>query len=788
MFRLALALFLAAGPAWSAAPPVSELLPASARLRIGTARLRHGGLVRALAFSPDGRLLASASHDQTVSVWEIPTGHERFRCRGHEADVLTVGWSSNGKLLASGAADGTVRLWSATDGRELQRTRCSPDSVETLAFSPIGQRLAVGGDDGQLRLLDIRQDERWRMVQDRSVRCLAWSADGKLIATNAAREAITLWDPERGKPVRSFGDEPVECLAFAPRGRALVSREVGGTFRLWEIDTGREVRRWQGEADSGGAGSMIYQIAFSRNGNEVVAGNLAGGIDVWDVATGKRKTQLRGRHRGRVTAVAVSPRDDLVASGGADHAIHLWRLGKGEALNPAVEPAGPILALSLPGKGSHLAVVVGPGGVQLFDRETGRARGQRLRESAPAVSMTPDGASLIVGEARQLVVWDVHKDVLRAQVEVAAPITALAVAANGRVLATSHLGGSLWLRDAAGKLGSECQGTPGLIQPIVAPDGRLVAAVGREVAIRLWDGTTGRPRLPLAGHRGGTLAAGFSPDGKRLATGGRDSTMRIWDISSRKEVRTPAGHDAWVCAVAFSPDNRLLASGTVRGDIQLRAAPTGRLLADLEGHRGRIAGLAFTADGKTLVSASADTTVLLWDVADAHAGKALPLQMSADRAGRLWQDLRDSREVVGSLATHRLARAPGLAVPLIRKHIRPVDGEAITRLISDLDSDKFATRDAGYNGLTRFGAFAEGLLRQALGKTKVVEVKRRLEELLSRAAGEGPASEHRQALRAIEVLELIGSAEARKVLAVLAAGAADAELTRRAKAALAKKP
>src|SRR3954449_13146585 len=110
MFRLCclLSLLLAAA-ASAAAPPVADALPPGARLRIGTARLRHGGLVRGLAFAPDGASLASVGHDGTVSLWEVPSGRELFRFRGHQGDVLSVAFSHDGKLIASGGSDGTAR-------------------------------------------------------------------------------------------------------------------------------------------------------------------------------------------------------------------------------------------------------------------------------------------------------------------------------------------------------------------------------------------------------------------------------------------------------------------------------------------------------------------------------------------------------------------------------------------------------------------------------------------------------------------------------------------------------
>jgi hypothetical protein len=237
--------------------------------------------------------------------------------------------------------------------------------------------------------------------------------------------------------------------------------------------------------------------------------------------------------------------------------------------------------------------------------------------------------------------------------------------------------------------------------------------------------------------------------------------------------------------VAFSPDGKLLASATVEGDVAVWSTKTGRLLADLEGHRGPVSGLAF-ADSKTLVSSGRDSSVLVWDVTAASEGRVSRVKLTGEQWEKCWLMLRNEDQAVGSLAIQRLARDPAGVVPLLKPRLTAVDGKKIARLLEELDAGEYSTRKKAFAGLAEMGRFAEGSLRQALAKKPNLEKHRRIEELLNKMTDVKPTGEHLRALRAVAVLGMIGTPEARKILETLAGGAAEAELTKKAKSALAK--
>lgn len=780
MIRSLCVLLAGAGVAAAAAPPPSaDSLPAGARLRIGTARLRHGGLVRGLAFSPDGKSVASASHDHTVSVWSVPAGRERFRFRGHTADVLCVAFSRAG-LLASGGADGTVALWDTRTGKLLHRFTTRAESIETVEFDPSGKYLAAGGDDGVLLLYEAatRRLVR-RMSQDRAVRSLAWSGDGRWIAATGARQAIHLYEAATGKLRRRFGDEAVQCLAFAPGGSRLVSREEGGTFRLWDTAAGKQVRQWtSAEERGGGAASSIYQIAFRPGGKSVLGGTPGGVLEEWDVDTGKRLARWPA-HQGRLTAVAVHAA--VAATGGADHRVILHDLAARRPLTPTVEPAAGVVGLSAAG-GGDLLVLLATGDVQLWDRTTGRRRKMPSPGPARAALLRPDGREMVLIDRRGQLVFHNVKTGMQKVIDATGTLSDLSLSSDGTELVTVRKDGAVWLRGADGRRLRDVRVLRRGAHP-VAPGGGAGALLGPSAGVALFETTTGRLRRPVDGHRGGTMAAALSPDGRLLASGGRDRMLRLWDVQTALPRRPPREHGDWVCAVAFSPDGRVLASATTAGLIQMWEAGSGKLLGERQGHRGPVTSLLFP-DRTTLVSAGQDTSVLVWDVAKVEAERLVAVVLTAQERDALWARLREEDPARAHAALRRLARDAKAAVAVVRGGVRPVDGKRIGRWIEELDSDEFLVRRKAFEELTLVGRLAEAPLRQALAKKPSLEKHRRIQELLRRMDAEGATPEHLQALRGVELLERVGSAGARKVLATLAGGAPEAELTRQAKAAL----
>ena len=548
----------------------------------------------AIAFSPDGKLLASAGTDKQILVWELRTGALRHRLANQALPVTALAFSPDSATLASGGGDKAVRLWDMASGQMRRSLSGHGDWVTTVVFSADGRTIASGSCDwafhrgrdtsrfqwpdpgcvSEIRLWDAVTGELKRTVNEPGrLLSLAIAPDGNSLACGIGKD-VRIYDLRTEGPGRVVArhDFDVTSVAFADGGAAVVSGSHDQTVQYTSVVTGQAKWRAPGHFE------QVNSLAISPDGSILVTGSSdqrfavrvlkaddksigAGAVRVWDAQTGRLLRRL-GDPSEQIMAVALSPDGRRIASGGASSdgkgVVRLWDTATGEAVWGQADHPAEVLAVAFSADGSSFATAGAEGVVRLRDPATGAVT--RTLEGhdggATALAFSADGSTLLCGEGRGggTRVWDARTGRLlrtcrdsasqAGSVTTDRMITSVAFSPGGGTFLAcaasvgNTYGESVRLWDAhSGELKREFK-DPGIGgRPVVlSPDGTIVAAGGK--GIQLSDARTGQPLRRLSGHLKKIQAIAFSSDGRLVFGGGSYGTTNVWEVATGRHLIT----------------------------------------------------------------------------------------------------------------------------------------------------------------------------------------------------------------------------------------------------------
>jgi len=429
----------------------------------------HTGYVRAVAFSPDGRYLATGGAGQTVRLWDRANGNEIRALYAHTSSVLALAFSPDSQWLISASGDKSLKLWEVASGRPLTTFHGHLDRVGCVAFSPNGRYFASGGADHALKLWNATSSPQLTfMGHDGWIFALAFSPDGRCVASGASnfstRDNLMLWDATSGVRSANFakGCPQVSSVAFRWDGRRLATACRDGTVRIWNADAGGLVRTLPRQSN------VVATVAYSPDGRYLASATTDifhpraydrehGEVKLWDADTG-REIRTLGGHTAGVFDVAFSPDGRYLASACADRIVRIW-----DTTDLSRK------ARTLRGHSGHVRRVVflPPDGHRLA--------------TAGGILFTPGG---------EVKIWDL---------------------ATGQVL-------------------HDLRGHTARVRGMASsPDGRRLATGSDDRTMKIWDTTTGQEVFTLRGHADAVLSVAYSPDGRRIVTGGNDLSAIVWD-------------------------------------------------------------------------------------------------------------------------------------------------------------------------------------------------------------------------------------------------------------------
>lgn len=795
-------------------------LPEGAVARLGSLRLRPEWPVITGGFSPDGKSLATGgggfNAKGAVTLWDMATGKEARRLAANLSFSLHgLRYSSDGKSLFLIGSDGNFRVVDAVTGAEQRK-------LDTSTHNPL---LAV----------DVARDEKTAVTTDFRGTIVVWA----LVSGNRRLE--------RNVPVNRFhwnDRAPFRPLtAQTPDGKQLVLPQADCSLHLVNVASGEKVVAFEmpKSRPKGAPQTELPTVAVSPDGRYLAYASTWIAAVLCDLKTGKILHPLTARSTNSMRLFFTPDSRSVIVHSGS--AIHLFDTASGKEIRKIESSSwmGHPLVLSPDGKTLvHLEGHV----LSLWDLSTGRKRQSSIRhtEFVQSIVFFPDGKRLVSSDASgNRIVWDIASAqvlVRHDTINLYDKPRSLAVNTDDKTVQFFSFDDKFhrWNPSGNGK-SSEQKFPPGKPSDfILSPDGRTLAAnyIPRISQVKLHDLQDGKAERTITmpkDLRVETLL--FSPDSRRLLIRASDNVLRLWDRDTGKLVRelppeesrsgsiypilSPdgrslayfdygAGFDALGMGVrireiasggfrrqiphrggnplAYSPDGRFLACESPPWSVLVLGTATGKQLARRQGPQVPIFSLTFSPDSRLLASGYGDGTIILWKV---PKGEELPTTLKENEAVALWQALADDDAARANRTLAGLAAAPAQAVPLIRERFatawKKPDARRLERLISELDDDAFKVREQATRELSEAGFDAADALRQALANAPATEAKRRIEGLLNRL-NKGGSPERLRALRAIEVLERIGSPQARDVLRSLAGKSLPPQLDEEVQASL----
>ncbi|NET05719.1 MAG: NACHT domain-containing protein [Symploca sp. SIO2B6] len=584
-----------------------------------------GGIL-SVAFSPDGKLLATGDMNSEVRLYQVGDWQSLFTLRGHKDWVASITFSPDSNILATSSEDKTIKLWDVITGQCLSSLQGHDNGIWSVAFSPDGKMLASASDDHTLRIWDITNGQCLKTLQGHNnlVRAVVFCPDSQTLISGSEDKTLKLWNLQTGKCLRSFygHDNGVYSATLSPDECILASASSDQTVKLWDFATSQCLMTLHGHS------GWVTSVSFSPDGQTLASCSWDQTIKLWSVNTLKCLKTLKG-HNGLVRAIVFSPDGQMLVSGSDDQSLRLWDIATKQCLRTLQGYSNRVWSVTLSPNARILASSSDNKMVKLWNLKSGQHLKTLLGHSneVKSVVFSPNGLTLASGsDDTTLKIWDVNTGKCHQTLQGHSSwVWSIAFSLNGKLLASGSHDQTikLWDTKTGQCLRTLHEDSHGVLSVAFNPDGQVLASGSTDQTVKLWDVKTGQCFKTLQGHTGWVWSVAFSPDGQTLSSGSHDQTVKLWDVKTGQYLKTLQGHTGWVWSVAFSPDGQTLSSGSTDQTVKLWDVKTGQCLKTLHEHTQGVLSVTFGPKGYTLISSSEDETIRIWDVLTAQCRETL---------------------------------------------------------------------------------------------------------------------------------------------------------------------